>query len=45
MILFNEIFNELYLEKVVNGIVITVISTGLFLLFITKIQSEIYTFM
>lgn len=45
MILFNDIFEDLYIEKVVNGFVITVVSTGLFFLFISKVQSEIDTFM
>ncbi len=45
MILFNDIYNELYFEKVVNGIVITIISTGLFFLFISKVQSEINSFL
>lgn len=37
MILFNEIYNELYFEKVLNGTVIIIIGIGLLFLLISEI--------
>jgi len=45
MILFNEIYEELYFEMIVNTVLVTTLLTGSFLLFISEVQSKIYSFM